>query len=206
MYVCTHHMHACIHICIQTNKPTYTHKHIFACNHEHTHTSIHIHTYIHAHIYFLFKLFVSKHLIPAYKFNVVSFKVDEQHYGQRLCDIRQGLHDLFDNVLDQARGDLAGNDLGLAVLQHDALNNPIVVPLRPWDELNAYMEMETIEMVVNSHESLSIDDSFNMTVSPLIFQRVERDFGSQNSNGKSSCEMKRSNVTLGTPAHHSLFN
>ena len=52
---------------------------------------------------------------------------------------------MFDDVLDQARGDLAEINLGWVVIQHDALNNPIVVPLRPWDKLNANTVMETIE-------------------------------------------------------------
>ena len=74
---------------------------------------------------------------------------------------------MFDDVLDQARGDLAGNDLGRVVIQHDTLNNPIVVPLRPWDDLNANTVMETIEKVLNSHENLSIDDSFDITVGSI---------------------------------------
>ena len=74
---------------------------------------------------------------------------------------------MFYNVLYQARGDLAGNDLGQVVIQYDALHNPIVVPLQPWDELNANTGMDTIEKVLNSHESLSIDDSFNITVGSI---------------------------------------
>ena len=37
-------------------------------------------------------------------------KVHEQHNGERLQDIRDGLHQMFDDVLHEARGDLAGND------------------------------------------------------------------------------------------------
>ncbi len=39
-------------------------------------------------------------------------KISEQHEGQRLNDIVDDLHRMFDDILDQARGDLAGNDLG----------------------------------------------------------------------------------------------
>lgn len=52
---------------------------------------------------------------------------------------------MFDNVLDQARGDLARNNLGQIVIQHEALNNPIVVHLRPWDGLKVNVVMETIK-------------------------------------------------------------
>ena len=37
-------------------------------------------------------------------------KVDEYHHGERLEDIRDGLHQMFDHVLNEARGDLVGND------------------------------------------------------------------------------------------------
>ena len=103
---------------------------------------------------------------------------------------------MFDDVLDQARGDLAGNDLGRVVIQHDALNNPIVVPLRPWDDLNANTLMETIEKVLNSHENLSIDDSFDITVGSIELPkggarcRIKRLEGTDN-----SLERKRSIVT-----------
>ena len=104
---------------------------------------------------------------------------------------------MFDDVLDQARCDLAGNDLGRVVIQHDALNNPIVVPLRPWDDLNANTVMETIEKVLNSHENLSIDDSFDITVGSIELPkggarcRITRLEGEDN-----SLERKRSIVTI----------
>ena len=97
--------------------------------------------------------------------------MDEQHYGQRLNDIRQICHGMLDNVLFQARGDLAGNDLGLVVIQHDALHNPIIVPLRTWDKLIANMVMETIEKVLNSPENLQIDDSLDITVGSIDLER-----------------------------------
>ena len=106
-------------------------------------------------------------MIPISKFHSVSFKVNEQHHGQRLNDIRQRRHSMFDNFLFQARGDLAGNDLGLVVIQHEALHNPIIVPLRPWDELIANTVMETIEKVLNSHENLRMDDSLDITVGSI---------------------------------------
>ena len=119
--------------------------------------------------------------------------MDEQHHGQRLNDIRQGLH----NILDQARGDLAENDLGCVVIQHDALNNPIVIPLLPWDKLNANMVMETIEKVLNSHENLSINDSFDITMGSIKLPkggarcRITRLEGEGN-----SLERKKSIVTI----------
>ena len=136
-------------------------------------------------------------MIPISKFHFVSIKVDEQHHGQRLNDIRQRRHGMFDNVLFQARGDLAGNDLVLVNIQHDALHNPINVPLRPWDELIANMVMETLEKVLNSHENLRSDDSFDITVGSIDLpkggarRRITRLEGEGN-----SIEKKKSIVIL----------
>ena len=35
---------------------------------------------------------------------------------------------MFEDILDEARGDLLGNDLGRVVIHHDGLQDPIVVP------------------------------------------------------------------------------
>ena len=48
---------------------------------------------------------------------------------------------MFEDILDEARGDLAGNDLGRVVVHHDGLQDPIVVPLQPWDRLNVEVVM-----------------------------------------------------------------
>ena len=69
--------------------------------------------------------------------------IHEYYRGQRLRDICQGLHRMFEDILDQARGDLAGNDLGRVVIHHDGLQDSIVVPLQPWDRLNLDVVMET---------------------------------------------------------------
>ena len=58
-------------------------------------------------------------------------KVDEYNHGERLEDIRDGLHQMFDHVLNEARGDLVGNDLGRVIIQHEGLHDPIVIPLQP---------------------------------------------------------------------------
>ena len=40
----------------------------------------------------------------------------------------RGLHHMFEDILEEARGDLAGNDLGRVVVHQDRLQDPIVVP------------------------------------------------------------------------------
>ena len=68
-------------------------------------------------------------------------KVDEQHHGERLDDIRDGLYQMFDHVLNEAWGNLAENDLGHIIIQHEELHDTIVMPLQPWDQLNADVVM-----------------------------------------------------------------
>ena len=80
-------------------------------------------------------------------------KINKKHHGEKLEDIRDGLHQMFEHVLQEARGDLAGNDLGRVVIQHDGLHDPIVVPLQPWDQLDSNKVMDTIEKVLNSHQN-----------------------------------------------------
>ena len=69
---------------------------------------------------------------------------------------------MFDQVLNEARGDLAGNDLGRVIIQHERLHDPIVIPLQPWDQLNADVVMGTIEKVLNSNQNLSVDESLDI--------------------------------------------
>ena len=72
-------------------------------------------------------------------------KIDEGHHGERREDIRDGLHHMFDRVLQVAQGNLVGNDLGRVVIQHDGLHNPIIIPLQPLDRLNVNVVMGTIK-------------------------------------------------------------
>ncbi|XP_060579277.1 uncharacterized protein LOC132736198 [Ruditapes philippinarum] len=94
-------------------------------------------------------------------------KLNAQHKGQKLQDTRQGLYQMFDEVLDHARGNLKGNDLGRVVLHHESLNNSIIVPLQSWDQLNANTVMETVEKELNSNEALAIDESFDISVGSI---------------------------------------
>ena len=79
--------------------------------------------------------FIRKRETRTFKRNLArdtTFKVkfNDQWRGDRLKDIHDKLHDMFNDVLSQARGHDA--DLGRVVLNH-----PIVVPLQSWESLNA---------------------------------------------------------------------
>ena len=71
---------------------------------------------------------------------------------------------MFEDILQEARRDLAGNNLGRLVIHQEGLHDPIMVPLRPWDGLNMDVVMEHIEKVLNSHQELSVNDSFDITI------------------------------------------
>uniref|UniRef100_K1PT52 Uncharacterized protein n=1 Tax=Magallana gigas TaxID=29159 RepID=K1PT52_MAGGI len=91
--------------------------------------------------------FIWKKETRTYKKNLArdtTFKVkfNDQWRGDKLIDIYDKLHDMFDDVLSQARGHDA--DLGRVVLSHPNLNNPIVVPLQSWEKLNANTVMSEI--------------------------------------------------------------
>ena len=91
-------------------------------------------------------------------------QINDIYRGQRLRDIRRGLHRMFEDILDEARRDLLGNDLGCVVIHHDGLQDLIVVPLQPWDRLNVDIMMGQIEKVLNSHQELAMNESDEITI------------------------------------------
>ena len=96
-----------------------------------------------------------------------SFKVkfNDQWRGEKLVDIYKKLHNMFDDVLSQARGHDA--DLGRVVLSHPNLNNPIVVPLQSWENLDADAVMSEVTKVLNSNETIPVDDHLLVTVGSI---------------------------------------
>lgn len=56
---------------------------------------------------------------------IFKLKFNDQWRGDKLIDIYDILHDMFNDVLSQARGHDA--DLGRVVLSHPNLNNPITI-------------------------------------------------------------------------------
>lgn len=80
-------------------------------------------------------------------------------------DIYDNLHNMFDDVLSQARGHNA--DLGRVVLSHPNLNNPIIVPPQSWESLNADKVMSEISKVINSNENISVDEHLLATIGSI---------------------------------------
>lgn len=128
--------------------------------------------------------------------------MDEQYHGQQLWEVRQGLHNLFQDDMKQARGSLSGNDLGRLVIHHDGLHDPDVVPLQVSDTLEANKAMATLEIVLNINQELSINDSFDITMGTVDLPkggtrwRITRIKGPKNSLG-----LKKSIVTIEKDDH-----
>ena len=71
---------------------------------------------------------------------------------------------MLEQVLEEARSNLAGNDLGRVVIKHIELHDPFIIPLQPWDQLNAELVMGTIEKVLNSNQNLTVDESMDISI------------------------------------------
>ena len=124
-------------------------------------------------------------------------QIDDRYRGQRLRDIRRGLHRMFEDILDEARGDLASNDLGRVVVHHDGLQDPIVVPLQPWDRLNVDVVMGQIEKVLNSHQELAMNESFEITIGTINLPKGSGRRPITSLEGdKNSIQIKKSIVTI----------
>ena len=94
-------------------------------------------------------------------------KFNDEWRGSKLIQLYFALFYMFQDVLRNAKANLAGNDLGRVVIHHDGLNNPIVVPLVPLDLLDANRIMDRIEEVLNSNETLELDDSFRIDIGTI---------------------------------------
>ena len=75
-------------------------------------------------------------------------------------ELNHRLRGLFDEVLERAREGVADNDLLRVVIRHEALNHAVVIPLQAADEMNADKIMAQVENVLQSEETLAIDESF----------------------------------------------
>ena len=66
---------------------------------------------------------------------------------------------------------LDGEDLGRVIFHHKGLNNNAVIPLQKLSDLNSQTIMDKIESILQSDESLPIDDSFFITVGTIEYPK-----------------------------------
>ena len=91
-------------------------------------------------------------------------KLSNDYFGLPLSDILVGLHRMFDQVISETKSGFLQSDLGQVVINHDGLDNPIVVPLRKLKLLTGKSIMEKVSNVLNSEQHLSLDASFNISI------------------------------------------
>ena len=91
-------------------------------------------------------------------------KLSNDYFGLSLSDILVGLHRMFDQVISETKSGFSQSDLGRVVINHDGLDNPIVVPLRKLKLLTGKSIMEKVSNVLNSEQHLSLDASFNISI------------------------------------------
>lgn len=92
-------------------------------------------------------------------------KFNEQWTGEKLINIYEKVHGMFDDVLAEAKGD--DSDLGRVVIQHPKLNNAIVVSLRKWGDLNTNTVMSEVTKVLNSNEDVPVDGDLIVTIGSI---------------------------------------
>ena len=99
----------------------------------------------------------------------VSYKVklNNDWEGSRLKDIRNDLLGMFEDVLSNVRENLTDQDKGRVIINHGSLHDPIAIPLQHLGNMNGEVIMATIEKVLQSHEELMVDDTFDITVGTI---------------------------------------
>ncbi|KAJ8307839.1 hypothetical protein KUTeg_014622 [Tegillarca granosa] len=97
----------------------------------------------------------------------VQFHANEALQGGKLSDLHDELQGMFDELLNEVKLGLQGNDLGRVVISHPKLTSNIIVPLQKLDELSGAKVMEYVENVLNSHEHLALEDEMTIDVGTI---------------------------------------
>ena len=84
-------------------------------------------------------------------------------------------------------------------MHHDGLQDPIIVPLQTWDQLDVNKVMEIIEKVLNSHQELLINESFIIVIGTIALPKGSggpRRRITKIKSEKNSLHLKKSIVTI----------
>ena len=87
-------------------------------------------------------------------------RFNDQWRGQRLSDLRRQLYGMFEELLRRAREGLNDNDAMRLIIRHQALNHAVVIPLQEAIRFSVEQILERLENVLQSEETLAIDESF----------------------------------------------
>ena len=89
------------------------------------------------------------------------------HYfttGARLLDIKEDLVRMFDEVINIASTNYDGKDKARLTIAHSEMPEEIFVHMRDVSNLTGRTVMERFEKVLNSHQDMTVDESFEISV------------------------------------------
>ena len=101
-------------------------------------------------------------------------RFQQQYMGRRLIDVQEQLIEMFDAAIERALRDYNREDKIQIIIHHSDLRREIVIHMRPNKEINGQAIMNRIEKILQSDETLSIDNSFEITFG---LQRMDRGGG-----------------------------
>ncbi|XP_041361918.1 uncharacterized protein LOC121377887 [Gigantopelta aegis] len=83
---------------------------------------------------------------------------------------------MFQTLLRDIRvaRDLDDQDVGLVIIRHRDLQTPAVFSLRKWSEITAAKILELLQKLLNSNQSLRLDESFEICIGSIRFPRGGR--------------------------------
>lgn len=94
-------------------------------------------------------------------------KFNDEVRGRKLSNIQTELHQMFDDVLQEAKRNITGKDLVVAIVEHDDLNHGVVAPLQEASLVDASSIMSRVQEILQSDEKLSVNDSFGVTIGTI---------------------------------------
>ena len=116
---------------------------------------------------------VEDHVMRRFGYEERKFRVrfQEEYMGRRLIEIQQQLTEMFDAVVERALREYNAEDRTSIVIQHGDLRREIVIHMRPNRDISGLTIMNRIEKILQSDETLSIDNSFQITFGILRMDR-----------------------------------
>ena len=107
------------------------------------------------------------HALPVLNILEILTLKSDSFTGDRLMDIRDGLTSMFDDVINIAASNYGPNDKARMTISHADLQKDVYVHLQNVENLPGESIMNRFERVLNSHEQMKADDSFDISVGLL---------------------------------------
>ena len=116
---------------------------------------------------------VEEHVMRRFGYEERRFRVrfNQDYMGRRLIDVQEQLIEMFDATIERALRDYNREDKTSIVIRHNDLRREIVIHMRPNREISGQNIMNRIEKILQSDETLSIDNSFEITFGLLRMDR-----------------------------------